>query len=51
MYMTVQNVKCKDMNNLHHILNILFFFIRLFTISHTCTPPYIKSFIHPSSIP
>lgn len=25
MYMTVQNVKCKDMNNLHHILNILFF--------------------------
>lgn len=26
MYMTVQNVKCKDMNNLHHILNILFFF-------------------------
>lgn len=42
--------KCKDMNNLHHILNILFFFIRLFTISHTCTPPYIKSFIRPSSI-
>lgn len=38
------------MNNLHHILNILFFFIRLFTISHTCTPPYIKSFIRPSSI-
>lgn len=25
MYMTLQNVKCKDMNNLHHILNILFF--------------------------
>lgn len=33
--------KCKDMNNLHHILHILFFFIRPFTLSHTCTPPYI----------
>lgn len=29
------------MNNLHHILHILFFFIRPFTLSHTCTPPYI----------
>lgn len=52
MYMTVQNVKCKDMNNLHHILNILFVFhSSVYNFTHMHAPPYIKSFIRPSSIP
>lgn len=38
MYMTVQNVKCKDMNNLRHILNILFFFhSSVYNITHMHT--------------
>lgn len=47
MYMTVQNVKCKDMNNLHHILNILFFsFVCLQYHTHAHLHIIILSSVH-----